>query len=155
MQQLLGDKLASGADSTSFLRELFLQRLPANVRMVLASADSTITLDKLAEMADKIMEVATPVVAAVGHAYTTESSVEVKQLRKEVAHLTDLVTALTASNTPSARRSRSNSRQFRSSPAPKDSIQSADSLCWYHAKFGEAAQKCKEPCNRGNSTAGP
>ncbi len=107
MQQLLGNKLASGADSTSFLRELFLQRLPANVRMVLASADSTTTLDKLAEMADKVMEVATPVVAAVGHAHT-ESSVEVKQLRKEVAHLTDLVTALTTSNTPSARHSRSN-----------------------------------------------
>ncbi len=154
MQQLLGDKLTSGADSTSFLRELFLQRLPANVRMVLASADSTTTLDKLAEMADKVMEVVTPVVAAVGHAHT-ESSVEVKQLRKEVAHLTNLVTVLTTSNTPSARHSRSNSRRFRSSPAPKDSIQSANSLCWYHAKFGEAAQKCKEPCNWGNSTAGP
>ncbi len=47
--------------------------------MVLASADSTTTLDKFAEMADKIMEVATPVVAAVGHAHI-ESSVEVKQL---------------------------------------------------------------------------
>ena len=35
MNQLLGDK-ASTTDST-FLRELFLQRLPANVRMVLAS----------------------------------------------------------------------------------------------------------------------
>ncbi len=35
MQQLLGDR-ASVADST-FLRELFLQRLPSNVRMVLAS----------------------------------------------------------------------------------------------------------------------
>ena len=40
MQQLLGDKLGS-ADSTSFLRELFLQRLPSNVRIVLASADSS------------------------------------------------------------------------------------------------------------------
>ena len=34
MQQLLGDKVVDG----SFLRELFLQRLPNNVRMVLASA---------------------------------------------------------------------------------------------------------------------
>ncbi len=31
MQQLLGDKLGS-ADANSFLRELFLQRLPSNVR---------------------------------------------------------------------------------------------------------------------------
>ena len=152
MQQLLGDKLGSSTDSTSFLRELFLQRLPANVRMVLASADSATPLEKLAEMADKVMEVATPVVAAIDKAHT-ESSEEVKQLRKEVAHLTELVTALTASNA-SARRSRSNSRRPRSSPSPKDSTQSTGALCWYHAKFGEAAQKCKDPCNWGNSLAG-
>ena len=41
------------------LKELFLQRLPANVRMVLASADYR-DLAKLADMADKIVEVATP-----------------------------------------------------------------------------------------------
>ena len=36
MQQLLGDRAADG----TFLRELFLQRIPANVRMVLASAST-------------------------------------------------------------------------------------------------------------------
>ena len=51
MQQLLGDKLGMSADANSFLRELFLQRLPANVRMVLASADSSMDLDKLADIA--------------------------------------------------------------------------------------------------------
>ena len=35
MQRLLGEQPAT-ADSASFLRELFLQRLPSNVRMVLA-----------------------------------------------------------------------------------------------------------------------
>ena len=35
MQQLLGDK--AGATDGSFLKELYLQRLPSNVRMVLAS----------------------------------------------------------------------------------------------------------------------
>ena len=60
MQQLLGDKLGSTTDTNSFLRELFLQRLPASVRVVLASADPSTTIDKLAEMADKVMEVAAP-----------------------------------------------------------------------------------------------
>ncbi len=64
MQQLLGDRLSS-ADSSSFLRELFLQRLPSNVRMVLASADSSTDLGKLAEMADKILEVGAPTLANV------------------------------------------------------------------------------------------
>ena len=62
MQQLLGDR--PGLD-TSFLRELFLQRLPNNVRMVLASIPDAIALDKLADMADKIIEVATPSIASV------------------------------------------------------------------------------------------
>ena len=53
MQHLLDHKLAT-ADANSFLRELFLQRLPANVRMVLASTDSSMDLNKLA---DKVIEV--------------------------------------------------------------------------------------------------
>ena len=65
MQQLLGDKLGTGTDANSFLQELFLQRLPSNVRMVLASADPSTTLENLADMADKIMEVSTPTVAAM------------------------------------------------------------------------------------------
>ena len=62
MQQLLGDR-PSDTDTT-FLRELFLQRLPANVRMVLASTD-TKELPDLAQLADKIMEVATPTVSKI------------------------------------------------------------------------------------------
>lgn len=62
MQQLLGDR-ASVADST-FLRELFLQRLPSNVRMVLAATSPTTTLDEIAELADKIVEVAAPTISS-------------------------------------------------------------------------------------------
>ena len=58
MQQLVGDR--PGMIDGSFLQELFLQRLPYNVRMVLASSLDSTSLDKLAEMANKIMEVAAP-----------------------------------------------------------------------------------------------
>ena len=68
MQQLLGDKLGSSSDTNSFLRELFLQRLPANVRIVLASMDMSMDISKLADMADKFMEVATPTVATIADA---------------------------------------------------------------------------------------
>ncbi len=63
MQQLIGDR--PGIADSSFLRELFLQRLPPNVRMVLASTPETSSLDKLAELADKVLEVAAPTVSAV------------------------------------------------------------------------------------------
>ena len=63
MQQLLGDK-ATGFDP-SFMRELFLQCLPTDVRLVLASTAESITSQELANLADKVMEVATPTVASV------------------------------------------------------------------------------------------
>ena len=150
MQQLLGDELGTADDANSFLRELFLQRLPANVRMVLASADDSMDLRKLADMADKVMEVATPTVAALSAARPDHiDASEIKQLRAEVARLTDLVSSLT---TPSRRRSSSRSRRPNSPASPNPPP--ANSLCWYHAKFGEEAQKCKEPCSWGNSEAG-
>ena len=142
MQQLLGDHLGTTPDTNAFLKELFLQRLPANVRIVLASADATTDLSKLA---DKIVEVATPTVAAV-----LDPSAEVQQLKAEVSRLADLVASLTHTR---PRRSRSNSRHRRPrSNAPTDSHQPRDPkpLCWYHSKFGEAARKCQEPCNWGN-----
>ena len=68
MQQLLGDR--SGIEP-SFLKELFLQRLPQGVRMVLASTpEGTATaLSTLAETADKVMEVATLSAVAALHAH--------------------------------------------------------------------------------------
>ena len=76
----------------SFLRERFLQRLPPNVRMVLASADAAMDLNKLADMADKVMEVATPTVSAINDTRTDPA--EIKQLREEVARLADLVASM-------------------------------------------------------------
>ena len=64
MQQLMGDAAGPNLDN-SFLRELFFQRLPSHVRMVLASSGDNVSLDILADMADKIMEAAIPTVTSV------------------------------------------------------------------------------------------
>ena len=134
MQQLLGDKAAT-ADQ-SFLRQLFLQRLPPNVRMVLASTKDNEDLESLASLADKVVEVASP---AVNTVQNTELSTEVEQLRSDIAGLKKLVTS-----------SLSATRHFRSlrrrspSPAPPDK---PTDLCWYHARFAEKATKCTKPCS--------
>ena len=78
MQQLLGNHAAE--TNNTFLQELFLQRLPPNVRMVLASTGDTMDLNQLADMADKVMEVVTPTVLAIAQ----ETPSEVKQLWEEV-----------------------------------------------------------------------
>ena len=105
MQQLMGDKRIDD----SLVRELFLQRLPTNVRMVLASAGPTMGLNDLAQLADKIMEVAVPSVAALT---TSPYAAELDQLRAEVAGLTKLVKSLSLP----ALRPRGSSR--RGSPSP-------------------------------------
>ena len=51
MQQLLG-----GRTDSPFVRELFLQHLPASVRMVLASSADGTTLEDIAQLADHILE---------------------------------------------------------------------------------------------------
>ena len=73
----------------AFIRELFMQRLQANVRMVLVSTPDTGSLDELAQLADKIMEMAissSPTIAAVS---STTSKLE--YLCKEVTELKTLL----------------------------------------------------------------
>lgn len=140
MQQLLGDR--PGITDGAFLRELFLQRLPSNVRMVLASTPD-VSLEKVAELADKVMEVATPSVSAVA---TNALTTEVEQLRTEVTRLQRLVASL-------SHRSRSHSRTSPSrSPSPAPSGASTESTrCWYHRKYGDRAQKCRPPCDKASN----
>ena len=66
MQLLLGEK--AKFINGSLLRELFLQRLPSNVQMILASADE-MTVERLAEMADRIMDVGAPAISSVSKSY--------------------------------------------------------------------------------------
>ena len=56
MQQLLGEKQLE----PSILKQLFVQRLPMNVQLILASTSDTMSINDLAALADKIVEVASP-----------------------------------------------------------------------------------------------
>ena len=110
--------------------------------MVLASADPTSDLPKLAEMADKIIEVATPPTVAA----TSTSVSKVQQLKEEVKRLTQLVSSI-AQHRPRQNQRRLSSRR---SPSPASTDSRTSQICWYHKKFGEAAQKCQQPCSWGN-----
>ena len=153
MQQLLGDK--AGAMDSSFLRELFLQRLPANVRMVLASSPDTSNLENLAQLADKVVEVAAPSISTVS---APRLSDEVERLHAEVASLRRVVESLPLTTASKRDHPRSQpSGHFRSqsrgrSPSPHPSTQ--PSICWYHRRFGDEARKCTQPCSfSGNDQA--
>ena len=79
LQQLAGDTpRVDGA----FLRELFLQFLSSNIRTVLASTQSDMPINKLAQLADKIVDVAIPEVANVSG---QQSSSELESLCAEIS----------------------------------------------------------------------
>ena len=139
MQQLLGEKLSKIDDS--FVRQLFLQRLPTNVQMVLASVKDMSLFD-LAQMADKIMEVS---VSGIHHFGTsTNAAVEVKELRDQIAELTRKVECLSV-------RHRSRSSSPRRKPSLSGRNASSSSECWYHRTFGEQASKCRPPCSKSEN----
>lgn len=134
MQQLLGDKVAS--TDSSFLRELFLQRLPHNVRMILAGSGDDVNkdLDKLAALADKVLDVSTPLVSAVA------TSTAVEELRAEIAVLKTLVESQQKQSSQQPRQKttpRSTHHSCNSSPARPATTQPKDNtLCWYQSIQG-------------------
>ena len=73
MRQLLGDAVTD--TDRPLLRELFLQRLPPTVRMVLASNAADTSLEDIAQLADRIIDVAPSTVAS-----TSPAQDEVKAL---------------------------------------------------------------------------
>ncbi|XP_064463464.1 uncharacterized protein LOC135374432 [Ornithodoros turicata] len=185
LYQLLGDE--SSALDESILKELFLQRLPQTVRMIL-SASASVPLRELSELVDRIME-ATP--SFVNHIPTTPTHSPTPPptlvdpysecaLREEVQRLRSLVQSLTITSEPrqptptvstsqlqdeiefrraqvsaiSRRPPSTGHRLFHPSrprsPSPRYRFPSRRrpqfQLCWYHARFGKATNKCEEPC---------
>ena len=96
MQLLLGDK--AGTTDGSTIKELFMQWLPQNVQMVLASVSESTPLEELATLADKIREVATPSIATV--TVPSQATREIEQLRAENAMLQQQISALQAATGP-------------------------------------------------------
>ena len=148
LQQLAGD--TPGANG-AFLPELFLQWLPANIRMVLASTRSDTPINEIAQLADKIIEVAVPQVASIS---TQLNSSDIEALRVEIASLKKQINgfkrASRRARSPHPRATSPHSRT--TSPAPPS--QSTDTVCWYHQTFGDSAHKCQTSCSfQGNNSA--
>ena len=136
MQELVGDSTGPTSDS-SFLRDLFLQQLPSHVRMVLALSGD-LSLDALAQLADKVMEVTSPTISAIQVSPLTS---EVDQLRAEVERLWDLIFSIHVSSSQPQRpcyRSQTPSRD--SNPHPSSlTTPTTSTLCCYHQKRPRSA----------------
>ncbi|GFT07264.1 transposon Tf2-9 polyprotein [Trichonephila clavipes] len=121
--------------------ELFLQQLPTAVQTILASI-TPITVEKAAEVADRILEVSTPSVSLSTNAIASSSEnrilQEIERLHKRIDDLTMKERRTPERRNSSRPRNRSRNRSF---------SRSRESCCWYHKKFQERAKKCIPPCS--------
>lgn len=139
--------LASTNVKEDVLRTLWMQRLPVHCQQILSA--STVQLEELAQLADKVVEVSglTPFVSEVNKTANSQISADVNALQT----LQNKVDILEASverlsrpkyrNSNFGKRGRSRDRTRSSSNKP---------FCWYHFKFRERARKCVQPCTFKN-----
>ncbi|XP_072168471.1 uncharacterized protein [Diadema setosum] len=156
MNQLVGEQqLEKG-----IMRQLFLQRLPNSVRLILASTKETLPLTELAELADRILDahiptvnmVDPPVVASAAVAPSTAQLDELVSLLQGIeTRLKRLEIGAKAAENRSRSRSRSRGRarkkeEANAGNAPAETEQQPADLCWYHHKYGDKAERCKAGC---------
>lgn len=136
--------LAGPTVPDDFIQTLWTNRLPGPIQTVLA-AQPTASLEVLADLADRIQDIApsTPQVAAASQ--STPSSLdaimgEVAELRRQVERLT--------TGGPRQSRSRTRGSQRSRSPSTRsDSNYRKFPECWYHFTFGGRARRCIKPCS--------
>lgn len=141
--------LSAGNLSDNVLKSLWLSRLPHNTQAILAASSEPLT--KLAEMADKIQELATPQQI---HAVQTPVP-SIASLQQQIEVLSQQVANLVTTRRPPERdressRDRRNHRHRSSSRGRyKDPPRG---ICFYHHNFGEKARKCSPPCSFNTSS---
>ena len=138
MRQLIGNH--TNLVPNDLLKQLFIDRLPSQVQGVLA-ASSENDLDKMADLADKVLVAVGPQVC------TVDTANEVSELRRELQELKQILRGRASDPGVADRGSRNRSK------TPKRTPDNAD-LCWFHFRFGEKAKKCREPCSfqQGNGS---
>ncbi|GFT35058.1 hypothetical protein NPIL_668461 [Nephila pilipes] len=148
-------ELAGTALNDDFLRNLWLQRLPAEIQTIISVSSEK--LENLAKLADKIPEVRaspfTPNVYAVAdrseQLFDSPNSPlnEMIALRGEIAALSKQVERLSRDRSRNRSRRRYGKSPYRSkTPLRREDYNFNDDFCYYHNRFGSKAKKFREPC---------
>ena len=117
------------ADGDEIFREIFLQKLPTHIRTVLAIHKAE-SLGNLADMADNMAEMQGPQQPVQACAVQQKESSDMSEIRAELKKIWQEIQC---------------QKQGSYSNTSQTSTSKTD-LCWYHAKFGSKATKCREPC---------
>lgn len=146
-EQQMGDRKPSsflrhlrslaGKCDESIIRELWMRNLPPEVQRILM-AQMDLPLDKVADLADSIMEAPFGKSASVN---ATSAPFDLEKVMRRIDELDKKIDAIGRYRT----RSRSNSS---TRSRPRSTSRSGKSgECWYHRRFGTKAAKCINPCS--------
>lgn len=138
--QLLRGETTNSVDGALF-RELFLQKLPSSVRLVVEASEKK-DLPAVAELADRLVAITTPTSLAAVQEQRAQD--ELQQMRADISRLTETLSALRTSRTA----------QDASEPNTSVSQPQRQNICWYHRRFGNAARNCVPPCARSGNDRG-
>ncbi|XP_039949810.1 uncharacterized protein LOC126766014 [Bactrocera neohumeralis] len=135
-------RAAGSALSESILHDLWVNRLPQYAQAAIIATNVPI-VDKL-KIADSIVETMQMREVRI-HEVSASNHTTDNDLRTEIAELKQRFDRVTSSEKTRAR--------FRSkTPVRPHNINSGE-MCWYHAKFGPNAKKCRQPCKFVQSTS--
>lgn len=138
LRSLAGNALSD----EKILRQLWMRRLPPHIQAILAAQD--LPLDKIAELADKILDVSPGEITFQPQPQAAVYSAEIDFLARLDA-LTRQVASLTADRERVRSRSSSRTRSQAALNRPSSSS-GKKGICWYHKRFGDKASKCTTPC---------
>ncbi|GBN11248.1 Transposon Tf2-8 polyprotein [Araneus ventricosus] len=139
-------ELSEGLVGDAFLKNLWLNRLPVNIRTILIISSES--LSKLAEMADRMHEYNLGEVAAVKASKPEYCTSELKEMKLQISELSKQIETLNA-------RFASLNAKKRHSRSRSESRERNKRLCFYHYKFGDRAHKCIKPCSFQNNDVKP
>lgn len=125
----------------NILRQLWLRRLPQHVQGILA-VQADLTLDKIADIADRIVEVQ----PGPANVYSASAS-PLTAMTEQIEELNKKVAALSSASTSATSGSRHHSTFTSNQPSRSSSSDRSDKRCWYHRRYGNKALKCIPPCN--------
>lgn len=157
----------SDAVNDKLILNLWMRRLPTMVQATLKAIPKAEIPDQLS-MADNVYEIyrqqsiSQPSINVLSHSRSEQTTLNDviahnKRLEREISELKGRMSRLTNNSGVKSNRFRSRTRNnqgYRSnSNSRSDHLRNSNqsNLCWYHAKYGDNATKCRKPCSFKNS----
>lgn len=146
--------------SPQVLASIWKEALPADVQMILAGNSET-PVETQAELADKVMGIVSKTSRQVSAVSKPDD--QIAELTKQISALGKTIsthmsrfaqyreTGKQDKKPESANREtgeRRGEKRQRSRSRSRSRNRDTEGLCWYHARFGDKARKCEEPCSK-------